>query len=1155
MKIISKILKKSLAAVFIAAMIVVSFGSILIPKTEAANSYIDGNLLFIINSSNEAEIARSVSKGVSSIAIPNYVYSKSNKQYYRVTRIWDNAFSDCPELANITISDSVTSIGSNAFYNTAYYNNYTNWENGVLYISKHLIKAGNGISGTYAIKSGTKCIADAAFKDCTELKYVVVPSSVTSIGTSAFSGCTGLTSVTIGNSVTSIGTSAFSGCTGLTSITIPNSVTSIGTSAFYGCTGLTSITIGNSVTSIGTYAFYGCTGLTSITIPNSVTSIGTSAFSGCTGLTSITIPNSVTSIGSSAFEGCTGLTSITIPDSVTRIEYDAFSGCTGLTSITIPDSVTSIGYRVFDGCNIKELIIADGSKTVTSTMVVCKSTLEKVTIPDSVMSIEDNAFKDCTGFTSITIPDSVTGIGSSAFEGCTGLASIAIPDSVTNIGSNAFYNTAYYNDDANWENDVLYISNHLIKAKDSINGVYAIKYGTKCIADSAFSDCTLLTGITIPDSVASIGDNAFKGCTDLTSIIIPDKATIGSNAFYGCPAYGTTGNCTWTLDGTVLTISGNGSMANYKYNEKASWRQDITKVIIKSGVKNIGNYAFYGCKELTSVIVPESVTTIGFSSFLNCTGLTSIIIPSSVTSIDSSAFSGCDKSKLIIYTDSRDATAYKYAKDNGYRCVVLLNNNDEIGFSIDGNTLTVIGTGKTPDYNLFTSTPWYSAKDSITRVIVDSRITEVGTYSFYGFDNLKELVCENANLKLGTRAINTDNKNIRVYSLSGGSLEEYCSDNSVNFVSPLDAPILVSVTGNSITVKAADGVNAEFSLNGVNWQRSGQFNSLQPVTEYKVYSRRYNEYSPIASEPLVVKTTKSTVSAPGAPTIEEYSVNKVTLKATSGYEYSCDGGLTWQSSNVFEGIAQNKIYEFRIRKAETETIFASKKSAALYFALPKAPEIERIGATTLTLKAVDGFEYSLDKIEWQTSPHFTGLINNMTYTVYQRISGSQYSNSYQLISSGTDVCINGTDKTTPAKPSAPIVASKTSSSVTLKATEGYEYSLDVKVWQISNVFNGLNDDTEYTFYQRVAETETSYASECSAGLKVKTDKAYTAGELDGDGKITDKDAIYLLMHCYFPGDYPVDQPCDYNGDGIINDKDAVYLLMHCYFPNDYPITK
>ena len=65
--------------------------------------------------------------------------------------------------------------------------------------------------------------------------------SVTSIGEFAFKDCTGLTSVTIPTSVTSIGEEAFRGCTGLTSVTIPNSVTSIGGSAFSGCTGLKKI--------------------------------------------------------------------------------------------------------------------------------------------------------------------------------------------------------------------------------------------------------------------------------------------------------------------------------------------------------------------------------------------------------------------------------------------------------------------------------------------------------------------------------------------------------------------------------------------------------------------------------------------------------------------------------------------------------------------------------------------------------------------------------------------------------------------------------------------------------------------------------------------------------------------------------------------------
>ena len=251
-----------------------------------------------------------------------------------------------------------------------------------------------------SIPNSVTTIGTNAFNGCSGLTNVTIPNSVTTISSNAFIGCSGLTSVTIGNGVTTIGTNAFSGCTVLTNVTIDtttvqewfknntyiqtvvlgDNVTSIDNNAFYGCTGLTSVTIGNSVTEIGEYAFYGCTGLTSITIPNNVTSIDYCTFKNCSGLTSVTIGNSVTEIGEEAFSGCTSLTSVTIGNSVTTIGQYAFYGCSNLTSVTIPDSVTTIGDYVFCEC----------------------TGLTNVTIGNSVTEIGEEVFKKCNSLTNIT---------------------------------------------------------------------------------------------------------------------------------------------------------------------------------------------------------------------------------------------------------------------------------------------------------------------------------------------------------------------------------------------------------------------------------------------------------------------------------------------------------------------------------------------------------------------------------------------------------------------------------------------------------------------------------------------------------------------------------------------------------------------------------
>jgi len=174
-------------------------------------------------------------------------------------------------------------------------------------------------------------------------------TSITSLQ-GAFMNCSNLRSVEIPESVTTLGNETFLGCKSLEHITIPPGVTSIGLSCFSGCAMLSSVDLSEGLETVNSNAFLNCTGLKSIKLPSSVRMLDSYAFGTCKSLTNFEFPESLVTIGANCFENCSSIGQIDLSpcQGLTKIGNYAFSGCTGISGykdIVIPSSVTSIGSK------------------------------------------------------------------------------------------------------------------------------------------------------------------------------------------------------------------------------------------------------------------------------------------------------------------------------------------------------------------------------------------------------------------------------------------------------------------------------------------------------------------------------------------------------------------------------------------------------------------------------------------------------------------------------------------------------------------------------------------------------------------------------------------------------------------------------------------
>lgn len=539
------------------------------------------------------------------------------------------------------------------------------------------------------------------------------------------------------------------------------------------------VVVPNGVTIIGDYAFDGSTSLNEVVIPDSVTSMGKYVFRNCNNLKSVVLPNTT---GLGLFEGCSNL----ITAGPIGGDYD----------IQFPQSDIINLSSIIYSSSVQQVVIPDGTVSVTYSSRAFPSSLNKIIIPNSVKFVDVNEYQHLDnglkglfdqqllletagpisgdydiqfGWTDeipecafanacinqVDLPDGITHIGACAFDRCTDLAQIVIPSSVTYIGDYAFRECGKLTD-------------------------IAIPDGVIYINRRTFSGCIGLTNVAIPSSVKRIDSYAFSGCTGLTDVYYSGSesewASIDIETNNECLTnatihYNSTGPSQWetkNISGVLRSTEAGDILWEYSYqiNGEGVPRNGRIDITMNNSNQTGELYLYNGSGaaqfpwELEPYNIPKSAITkvvimgplagprfrITANSFQGYDKLQTLVLDQ-VSGIDSYAFEGCTSLEKVSRWDSDEDLA-RIGKGAFKNCTNLA----EMNFS----GVTTIGDGA------FQNTP-------LGEIQLHKGITEIGSNAF------------------------ADCADVLICCYEGSYAHQYAQENNIPFKLIVDAPSYIEI--------------------------------------------------------------------------------------------------------------------------------------------------------------------------------------------------------------------------------------------------------------------------------------------------------------------------------------------------------------------------
>ena len=713
-----------------------------------------------------------------SLEIPATV--EHNNETYTVTAIGQNAFKNYYTLTNVTLPNTITTIGNDAFRGC---------RNATINIPESLTTLGEG-----------------AFADCDNLTSVTLPEGLTSIPALAFYSCSALTEVHLPSTLTSIGIRAFGICTNLEIIfsaatTPPTCQVGNGNDTFLsvpsGCivqvpygyydayhtapgwsslfvnqggflymmnegnteaiiTGVQDNTFGDLVipemmnnrptTTIVANAFQNKSGITSITLSSSMATIGAQAFAGCSDLKAINVNannSNYTSVngvllskdGKTLVAYPAGKTdaNYNIPAGVENITSNAFEGAI-VTSVNLPASISNTtNFRnAFYGANHIETMTVDANHTLvkavngvlfsndgTNLIYYPRGKAGQYNVPSGVTYIQNFAFSECAQLSGITLNDELVSIEMYAFSKCTGLNTITLPEGITTI------NFATFMDCTN------------LKTVNFLGNI-------SNIGSQSFRNTGLIS-LTLPATVNDIGSYAFAQCTSLAEVtceVLYLFIPTGENIFYGVDTYDIP---FYVVASQVGNYASNQPWASFSVRPMPTpngyllytW-SDVSYTVHVAGVSD--QQAISGDLVIPGTVKRNNgrtytVIAIDDEAFKNCTNLTSVVIPHTVETIGASAFESCTGLESVVIgrnVKTIGSYAFKY-------CDELVNID---WYPVNCGSLNV--------------TTWYDALAYNKNLTIHNSVKSIPNYAFYHLVGLNSVTIPNSTESIGEYAFAAD---------------------------------------------------------------------------------------------------------------------------------------------------------------------------------------------------------------------------------------------------------------------------------------------------------------------------------------------------------------------------------------------------------------